>query len=527
MKKIAFFLLVLTAIFFFIKHQDPSQKVPILRLNIRGEPKTMDPRKGGDIYSNQMHSLFFEGLVKLYPDQSFKLAQAESYEVSEDALIYTFHLRNTVWSDKTPVTAYDFEQSWKDVLNPNFPSMQAQLFSPIKNADAAKKGLVSLDEVGIKAIDAKTLVVTLEKPIPYFFNLISFAAFSPVNIKNDRENPNWAYGLGPNFLCNGPFVLEKWEYSNEIIAVTNPHYRKTKETRPDKIIFHVVENDTTTLQMFEKGLIDIIGDSLTSIPLEAMPDLEKKWKISRQSTPMTTFIAFNTDKPPFHHPKIRQALSLSLNRQQLVDNIVFQASSIATNMVSPFLRQGRNPSFFKDNDIIQAKMLLEEGMEELGITKDAFDPVILYYPSCSSATSQIMQAIQQQWLNALGLFIKIECSDYRIVLDKLATKDYFMCYTLCSAMYHDPMSILERFKYKTHVKNFTNWENADYIQLLDRSFYEQGETRLHILEEAEKLFLKEMPLIPLYHVDFVYIVNPRLNIPLWGDRLLLPIPSED
>ena len=110
----------------------------------------------------QMHFLFFEGLVKAYPDQSVKLAQAKSYEVSEDKLTYTFHLRDTVWSNNTPVTAYDFEQTWKDILDPNFPTVCDYAFSPIKNAAAAKKGLVSLDQVGIKALDVKTLVITLE-----------------------------------------------------------------------------------------------------------------------------------------------------------------------------------------------------------------------------------------------------------------------------------------------------------------------------------------------------------------------------
>ncbi len=527
MKKIIFFLFIIVFFtFFFIKHQSLEQSTQVLRLNMKAEPKTMDPRKGGDWYSSQMHSLFFEGLVKIYPNQCFKLAQAESYEVSEDNLIYTFHLRDTVWSNNTPVTAYDFEQSWKDILDPNFPSMNAQLFYTIKNADLAKKGIVSLDEVGIKAIDAKTLVITLEKPTPYLINLLSFCVFSPVNIKNDRENPNWAHHAGPNFLCNGPFVLEKWEHADEIIAVSNPHYRKTEDVHPEKIIFQTVENDTTTLQMFEKGLVDIIGDSLTSIPLEAIPELEKKWKISRELTPTTMIIAFNTDKAPFHHPKIRRAFSLSLNRQQLVDNIVYQASSIATNMIPPLLKQNRNRSFFKDNDVSQAKILLEEAMAEMGITKEVFESVVLYYQSLSSATSKIMQTIQQQWLEALGIFIKIESLDYRVIVDKLTHGDYFMCYTLWSAMYHDPMSILERFKYRTYAKNFTNWENAEYIQLLDRSFYEQVETRFRTLEDAEELFLKEMPLIPLYHVDFVYITNPRLNIPLWGDRLLLPMPSK-
>jgi oligopeptide transport system substrate-binding protein len=527
MKKIIFFLCIISAILFLVKQRNESHPIQTLRLNIRAEPKTMDPRKGGDLNSNQMHSLFFEGLIKLYPDQSFKLAQAESYEVSEDQLTYTFTLRDTVWSNNVPVTAYDFEQSWKDVLDPKFPSMQAQLFSPIRNADLAKKGLVSLDEVGIKATDEKTLVITLEKPIPYLFNLLSFATFSPVNIKNDRENPNWAYDAGANFLCNGPFILEKWHHSDEIIAVTNPYYRKTEDEHPEKIIFHVVENDITTLQMFEKGLVDIIGDSLSSIPLEALPDLEKKWKISREPTPMTMVIAFNTDRAPFHHPKIRQALSLSLNRQQLVDNIVYQASSVATNIVSPLLKKNRYRSFFTDNDICHAKALLEEGMAELGITKEAFDSVILYYPPISSATSKIMQTIQQQWLDSLGIHIKLECLDYRLVMDKLTSGNFSMCYTLWHAMYHDPMSVLERFKYKEQVKNFTNWESSEYIQLLNRSFYEQGERRFDTLEEAEELFLKQMPLIPLYHVDLVYIVNPRLNIPLWGDRLLLPIASKD
>ncbi|MGB7128832.1 MAG: peptide ABC transporter substrate-binding protein [Candidatus Rhabdochlamydia sp.] len=527
MKKTIFFLFIIASFtFFFMKYQSPEQSTQILHLNMKAEPKTMDPRKGGDWYSSQMHSLFFEGLVKLYPNQCFKLAQAESYEVSEDNLIYTFHLRDTVWSNNTPVTAYDFEQSWKDILDPNFPSMNAQLFYPIKNADLAKKGVVSLDEVGIKAVDAKTLVITLEKPTPYLINLLSFCTFSPVNIKNDRENPNWAHNTGPNFLCNGPYLLEKWEHANEIIAASNPHYRKTEDVHPEKIIFHTVENDTTTLQMFEKGLVDIIGDSLTSIPLEAIPELEKKWKISREPTPTTMIIAFNTDKAPFCHPKIRRAFSLSLNRQQLVDNIVYQASSIATNMIPPLLKQNRNRSFFKDNDVSQAKILLEEAMTEMRITKEAFEPVVLYYQALSSTTSKIMQAIQQQWLEALGIFIKIESLDYRVIVDKLTHGDYFMCYTLWSAMYHDPMSILERFKYKTYAKNFTNWENAEYIQLLDRSFYEQGETRFRTLEEAEELFLKDMPLIPLYHVDFVYIINPRLNIPLWGDRLLLPMSSK-
>ncbi|MGB7128583.1 MAG: ABC transporter substrate-binding protein, partial [Candidatus Rhabdochlamydia sp.] len=268
MKKILVFLFTIASILvstqiLFTKPQSISKTRAIIRLNIKKEPPTMDPRKGGDVCSTQMHSLFFEGLVKVYPDQSIKLAQAESYEASENKLIYTFFLRDTLWSNGAPVTAYDFEQSWKDLLDPKFPSMSAQLFSPIKNADAAKKGLVSLDDIGIKATDAKTLVITLERPTPYLFKLLSFCAFSPVNIENDRKNPDWASHAGTSFVSNGPFRLEKWDHENQIIAIRNPTYRKTEDLHPEKIIFNIVENNEITLQMFEKGLVDIIGDCLT------------------------------------------------------------------------------------------------------------------------------------------------------------------------------------------------------------------------------------------------------------------------
>ena len=543
MKKIAFFIGISICFFLFIAYQKQPKTIQNLRLNVKVEPKTLDPRKGGDLYSSQMHFLFFEGLMKRHPDCSIHLAQAESYEVSEDNLVYTFHLRDTVWSDNTPVTAYDFEQSWKDILDPIFPSMNAQLLSPIKNADAAKKGLVSLDELGIKAIDAKTLVITLEKPTPYFLELLAFCVLFPVQIENDRKNPNWAKSTGPNFLCNGPYILEKWD-EHQIIAIRNPTYRKTKDLRANKIVFNIVQDDKKTLQMFEDGLIDMVGGNLNSIPLEEIPHLEKKWDIFRKEFPRTRMIAFNTEKFPFTNLKIRKAFAFAINRQELIGlfgngvkknirakyiNTAYQASTAATNMIPPCLKENRYRFFFKDNDVVQAKALLEEGLKELGITKEIFHSITLYYDLSYSHTDKLIQAIQQQWLAALGIFIKTECVDYRVVLDRLTNGNYCMAHTEWTAMYFDQMGILERFKYKTHAKNFTNWENQEYIQLLDRSFYEQKDARLQTLEQAEKLFISEMPLIPLYHEDDVYIISPQFPfiIPLWGDLILQPRSLSD
>ncbi len=165
-------------------------------------------------------------------------------------------------------------------------------------------------------------------------------------------------------------------------------------------------------------------------------------------------------------------------------------------------------------------------MQELGLGKEIFESVVLYYGQRAPEKNAVIQVIQQQWLEALGIFIKLECLDFSIMLDKLFHSDYNMSFMRWDEAYPDPMSILERFKYKTYAMNFSNWENPEYIQLLDRSFYEEGGARLQILEQAEKLLLSEMPVIPLYHADYVYIVNPRLpfSIPLWRkDRTLLPL----
>lgn len=516
----------------------------MLRLNMKTQPKTFDPRKAGDVFSSQMIFLLFEGLVKRYPDGSIKLAQAESYKISQDKLTYTFTLKDTVWSNNTPVTAYDFEQTWKDILRPDFPTVCDYAFSPIKNATAAKKGLVSLDQVGIKALNAKTLVITLEHPTPYLLQLLCLPPFSPINIENDRKNPKWVYNEGAHFLCNGPFLLEKMDQGNQITFTRNAKYRKTKDMHPEKIVFNIVENNHVTLEMFKQGSIDIIGDSLTDIPLEEISELEKKWTFASEAQPCSVFIYLNTERFPFNHPKIRRAFGLAINRQELIGligkgakkniktnpiNIAYQGRSSATNIVPSCIKKNRYSSFFKDNDATQANVLLEEGLLELGITKEAFKAVTLYYYPGIYATDELVQIIQQQWFQVLGILVKLEKLDLSIAIDKMTKGEYSMCLLGWLAFFDDPMNVLERFKYKKYTMNFSKWENSKFIELIDRSNYEDGDKRLLTLEEAERVLINDMPVIPLYHRDFVYLINPRLNskVSLSGDRLLLPLSPEE
>ncbi len=481
-----------------------------VHLNLKSEPPTLDPRKGGDVISSHMHFLLFEGLVRLNPDNSITPAQAKSFDISEDGKVYTFHLREATWSNGDPVTAYDFEKSWKDMLDPSFPSVNAHLLYPIKNAEAAKKGIVELSEVGILAQDAKTFIVTLEKPTPYFLDLISFCVFFPVNSRIDKENSEWAYNAGEHFSSNGPFILKEWKHQNEILAVRNPTYWDTTRVRPDSIHFSMIENEMTALQMFENGELDMIGEPLSPLPIDALPALIKTGLIQKNPVAGTTMIAFNVDKAPFSNAKIRRAFAYAIDRAAIVKNITQMGELPAYNAVPPVLKNNRNHLFFEDADSSQAKNLLEEGMKELGITKEAFAEFSYYYP-ISDLNHKIAQAIQQQWQNILGIQIRIESLDHKILMDKLTKRDYGVAQNLWVAQYNDQMNILERFKYKTNAKNYANWENPEYIQLLEDSSYANGAKRDEILEKAEAIFLNEMPICPVYHWEMAYMIQPSLN----------------
>lgn len=481
-----------------------------VHLNLSGEPATLDPRKGGDVISSHMHFLLFEGLVRLNPDRSISPAVAESFEISEDRTVYTFRIRDAGWSDGTPVTAYDFEKSWKDILNPSFPSVNAHLLYPIKNAEAAKKGVSPLSEVGIIASDAKTLIVTLDRPTPYFLDLISFCVFFPVKSQIDADHPDWAYNSGDHFISNGPFILKEWKHNNEIIAMKNPNYWDSARVRPDLIHFSMIGDETTTLQMFQSGQLDMIGDPLSPLPIDALPTLMKSAKLQTHPTGGTTMIAFNVDNPLFSNVKIRKAFAYAINREAIVKNITQMGEMAALNAVPPILKDNRNRTFFTDNDADLAKTLFEQGMQELSVTRKKFNDITYCY-STSELNGKIAQTLQQQWLDVLGVHVKIEGVEFKVLMQKLAKRDYSFAQSLWCAQYNDQMNILERFKFKTNIKNYANWENPEYIHLLEASFYEDGDKRAEILEQAEGIFLNEMPICPIYHWGMSYMVQPYLS----------------
>src|SRR5579872_1219144 len=358
-----------------------------LKVNVASEPATLDPRKGGDLTSSCMHFMLFEGLTRLNIDSTTEPAQAEKIDLSPDKLTYTFHIRNSKWSDGTPVTSYDFAKAWKDILDPHFPSINAHLLYAIKNAEAAKKGEVPLDQVGISCPDPKTLVVHLETPTPYFLQLTSFCVLFPVNRHIDRNFPDWAFNANNHFVCNGPFKLAAWKHHSEIQLEKNPLYWNAEKVELSGVRVSMIDNEMTALQMYERGELDILGQPFSPLPADSFIDLVRKKQLQRKPIGASTVCFFNLSQFPFNNINIRKAFALAINRESIVKNVTQLNEPIATGIIPPVLKQNKVVHFYKDDDKTAARAFLEKGLAELEITAADLKEITLTYSNSGSVGS--------------------------------------------------------------------------------------------------------------------------------------------
>lgn len=480
-----------------------------LRMNIIREPPTMDPRKGSEMIGSAMHFMLFEGLMRLNPNGTLIPAQARSVEISDDRLTYTFHLRGAHWSDGSLVTAKDFELAWKKIIDPEFGAANAHLLYPIKNAEQVKKGLLPIDQVGIHSKDDLTFVVELEQPTPYFLDLISFCVFFPVNHTIDEKNPQWMMEASSQFVSNGPFKLKNWKHNREIIFEKNQEYWEAPLIDLDTVHVSMVADENTVLNMYQNGQLDIIGMSVSPIPTEALHHFFSEGLLKNQAAPATTIISFNTGRFPFTNKHIRKALSYAIDRSEIVNNITQLGEEIATNII-PSCLTGKANSFFEDHAVAQARHELMLGLKELGIHQ--LPKVTLEY-SNSEMNHKLAQVLQEQWKKTLGIVVNIEKQEHKVLLDRLISRSYDFATIYWFAQYKDPISIFERFKFKKNAKNYPDWENAEYTELMNQSAFDSSaEKRAQTFARAEALLLEEMPLAPLYHWQTSFMMKDHLTL---------------
>lgn len=494
----------------------------VLHLNISQDAASLDPRIVRQIKDLTIVRQLFEGLMRVDSKHVPQLALADGYTISENGLVYTFHLRDHQWTNGERITADDFVYSWKKTLDPNFATEYAHMLFPIKNAEKARTKRCSLDEVGVVALDSRTLQVHLEQPTPYFLELVAFPTFYPVNQNVDQNFPLWMNPPGKHFVSCGPFSLEKWIPDEEIILKKNEGYWDVSNVFLDKIAFSMISDSNTESLLFMRGKLDWLGQPLSNtIAPELLSQLKEKKALDSYPVAGTFWFKCNVAVAPFNNDKIRKAFALSLSRQEIIDHILLGNQSVATSPIPPTLALNQAP-LFSDGNAEEALRLFEEGMCDMGWTRENFPEVTLKYYN-TDRSSKIVQFVQQQWQQAFNVPIHLAGLEYQVYRQDSRTRNFQIATGEWMADYHDPLAFLEIFL-PTCAINETGWHDDQFNTLVQSSILESDpQKRFELMREAEKILADAMPVIPLYHYSFDYVkkkgVEGVVLSPLGGSDL--------
>lgn len=483
-------------------------QIQMLRLHLPRAAQSLDPRIGSDRTSGTVIRMLYEGLTRLSDKGEVELAIAKSVTLSSDQRTYKFTLKETVWSNETPLTAYDFEYAWKKILEPDFLFLFSFLFFPIKHAEAVKRGEVPIQQVGIRALDANTLLIELEQPLPSFLELTASWVYSPLCREIDQKHPGWAYHSGETYVCNGPFKLDLWKLNDDLQLVNNPRYWDAESVKIDRIQVSIIENEKMALELFAQGKLDWVGDPLSKIPPSKIPKLQAKHPIHVNSKCFGHYwLQMNLDRPPFQSVNMRKAFSYAIDRRCLVEKIMRSQYEVASGFS---IYPEANPKM-RLMDHKKALHLFDKGLEEMGLSKRDLPPLVITHSDIEEQ-EEISLELGRQWKTLFGIEVKYERVLWNSYFETLNRGDFLIGGIVWYPRHSDPLYYYDRFVFKDHSVRVTNWKNRDYSKLIDRAKrISDAEEKQRILEQAEVLLRSEMPIIPLFYQNFRYIKNPRLQ----------------
>lgn len=492
---------------------DKAADVPQeMKVNVNSEPYSLHPGLANDATSGGVLLQTFEGLTRIDQDGKPQPAMAAKITPSDDLTTYTFELRDAKWSNGDPVTAHDFEYAWKWAIDPANESYYAYQLYYIKNGEAANTGDASPEDLGVKAIDDKTLEVTLENPTPYFLELTAFYTYFPVNSKVAKDNPEWHVDAGDLYTSNGPFKMVEWDHSNQITLEKNENYWDADAVSLTKIEMYMINDPTTELSMFDNGELHWGGSPFGTLPTDVLPTLQDEGRLNIQAIAGTYWYKLQTEKPPLNNANIRKALAYAINRTAIVENITQGGQVPAMAIVPPSMNPDNEKGYFQDGDVETAKEFLQKGLEELGLSDVSELPAITLSYNTSEAHQKIAQAIQDMWKTELGIEVTLDNAEWQVYIDKLHAGDYMIGRMGWLGDFNDPINFLELYRDKEGGNNNTFWENAEFKQLLIDSQKEtDAEKRTQMLKDAEAIFMDEMPVIPIYYYTNVWVQDEKLK----------------
>ena len=503
---------------------ESKKEAKILRTNNGSEPGSLDPALAQGTHESWVLDHTFEGLMKIDPELKVVPGMAKEYMISDDSLTYTFTLRDDIkWSNGDPVTAHDFEFAWKRALDPELASDYAHQLYYIKGGEAYNTGEGTVDDVLVKALDDKTLEVTLEAPTAYFLELTAFYTLYPVNKKVVESDPDWAKNAGTH-VSNGPFTLTEWEHNATIKIRKNENYYDSASVKLDGVDFDIIDDENTTWQKYEGGDYDFLTPLPQAVVAQMKDNNNPELIIGAEVG--TYYYNLNSKVKPFNNIKVRRGLSMTLDRQTIVDKIA-QGGQIAAEGVVPFGLPDENGKEYRDAvgklveyNVEEGKKLFLEGLAEEGMKIEDFKNIVILY-NTSEAHKKIAQAAQEMWRVNLGIEIQLENVDFQVKLDREKAGDYHISRAGWIGDYMDPITFIELWE-STSSFNDSKYNSPEYDQLVKiaKTSPDPNE-RFDAMRKAEQIVMEDMPIVPVYFYTQPYaqksyvtgVYKPLVNYP--------------
>lgn len=481
------------------------------------EPETIDPTLNQSVDGTTNIQHMWEGLTK-YTPQGYVNAEAKSIEKSKDGKTYTIKLRDDIkWSDGKPVTAQDYVYSWQRCVDPKTASQYNYIFDPVVNGTDIYTGKnKDVTSLGVKALDDKTLEVHLVAPCIYFNELLSFCAYYPERKDIVAGNDKWTQNP-KTYISNGPYMLQAWNHKDSLVMVKNPYYYDKDKITWDTLKFVLLEDDTAILAAYQSGEIDLAYP----LSVDEIPAWKSKPDYHNDAMSGNYYFEFNVNKAPFNNPKVRQALSLAVDRNYIVSKVTKANQTPSGAFVPPSIFDTDPTKTFRsvggdyfstkaedyDKNVAKAKQLLAEA----GYPGGKGFPTFEYSTNPTSLHQGIAQALQNMWKTELGINCTIATPEWATFIDNRNKGNFQVCRGAWNADYDDPMTFMNLFV-TGGGNNDPKYSNKDYDALIQTAMKtDDNKVRMPAFHKAEDMLMKDMPVAPLYYNTQVYLSNPKLK----------------
>ncbi|WP_321146858.1 oligopeptide ABC transporter substrate-binding protein OppA, partial [Providencia alcalifaciens] len=488
-----------------------AEKQNMVRNN-GSEPQSLDPHKIEGVPESALARDLFEGITIVGPDGEILPGSATSWE-NKDFTEWTFKIRDGAkWSNGDPVTAEDFVYSWRRLADPDTASPYASYlqYAHIKNIDDVIAGKKKPEELGIKALDDKTLVISLSEAVPYIPKLLAHSSMSPVNKKTiEKYGAKWTQPA--NFVGNGAYKLKDWTVNERIVLERSPTYWDNANTVIDQVTFLPISSEVTDVNRYRSGEIDM---TYSNLPIEQFKSLQENMPKELRVNPYLCiyYYEINNEKPPFNDPRVREALKLSMDRDVITYKVKAQGDIPAYGFTPPFTSgmKTEKPDWYANMTQEQRNEKAKQLLEEAGYNKSNPLKFNLLY-NTSDLHKRIAIAASSMWKKNIGADVKLENQEWKTFLDSRHQGNYDVARAGWCADYNEPSSFLNMLlSYSSN--NTVHYKNKDFDAIMKKTLQvKTDEERAELYQQAEKLLDKDSGIVPLY-----YYVNTRLVKPYVG-----------